>query len=115
METKRGMSEGQEVQEFLEVQVMPDLIDFDKVKHAEISLRYADPVNGIDAKRDVILVANAKDPVKWTVELKDRAKVAYQWQATFFMADGSTSQTPVMSSEEPTVIPQLAQAQAPGA
>jgi hypothetical protein len=91
----------------LEVQVLPDLIDFDQVSYAKVFLSYADPDNGVDAQREVVFVADAEDPVTWKVELKDDHKHAYQWSATFVMTDGSRRETPPATTEDLTLIPRL--------
>lgn len=98
---------GPKVTGFVEVTVMPDLIDFDQVKLAKISLQYTDPQNSINAKKDVVFKPGASNSVIFKVELKDKTKTSYQWQAMFFMTDGSVKKTGVKTSEEQTVIPQL--------
>ncbi len=92
----------------LEVHILPDLIDFDQVSYTKVFLSYADPDNGVDAQREVVFVADAEDPVIWQVEVKDDHKHAYQWHATFVMTDGSTRETPPVTTEDLTLIPRLA-------
>jgi len=48
--------------------------------------------------------------VTWTVNLKDKSKNSYQWQATFFMKDGSTKKTDSATTSEPTVLPDVSAA-----
>lgn len=91
----------------LEVQVIPDLIDFSQVSYAKVFLSYADPDNGVNEEREIVFVADAEDPVVWRVELQDGSKTSYQWRATFFMTDGSTQETAPVTEEDLTVIPQL--------
>lgn len=90
----------------LQVQVFPDLIDFSIVKLAKVSLSYQDPENGIVERKDVIIKPDSENPVDWSVKLKDKSKNAYQWQATFFMKDGSTRKTDLVTTDEPTVLPE---------
>jgi hypothetical protein len=93
----------------LQVQVLPDLIDFSSVKLVKVSLGYQDQANGIDERKDVIFKPDSA-AVDWTVKLKDKSKNSYQWQATFFMKDGSTKKTDSITTGEPTVLPEVSAA-----
>ncbi|MDQ5870871.1 MAG: hypothetical protein M3547_01510 [Acidobacteriota bacterium] len=97
---------GPQVLGFLEVEVLPDLIDFNAVKLAKITLEYKDAENGVRDVKDVVFRADAKDPVAWKVELKDKAKPNYRWQAQFFLKDGSAKKTKWATTSEETVLPQ---------
>ncbi|AKB48712.1 hypothetical protein MSKOL_2935 [Methanosarcina sp. Kolksee] len=92
--------------DMLQVQVFPDLIDFSIVKLAKVSLSYQDPENGIVERKDVIIKPDSENPVDWSVKLKDKNKNAYQWQATFFMKDGSTRKTDLVTTSDLTVLPE---------
>lgn len=92
--------------DMLQVQVFPDLIDFSVVKIAKVSLSYQDPENGIVERKDVIIKPDSENPVDWSVKLKDKNKNAYQWQATFFMKDGSTRKTDLVTTSDLTVLPE---------
>lgn len=105
--TENTVLVGPKVTGFVEVQVLPDLIDFEQVKLAKISLQYTDPGNAINAKKDIIFKSGATDAVDWKVELKDKTKTAYQWQAMFFIVDGSVKKTESKTTEEQTLVPQL--------
>jgi len=99
---------GSATQGLLEVKLLPDLIDFSKVSHVKVALSYSDSVNNVEKQSEIVFVADAEDPVTWQVELKDDSKRAYQWQATFFMTDGSTRTTTPVITKDLTVILQLA-------
>ena len=103
---------GPKVTGFLEVSVMPDLIDFGQVKLAKISLSYNDQPNSVNAKKDVVFRPGASNTETFKVELKDKNKTSYEWQAQFFLNDGSTKKTPVNTTEEQTLVPQLSDATA---
>lgn len=105
--TKNTILVGPQVLGFLEVEVMPDLIDFDQVKLAKLTLRYADPAHGILDKKDVVFKAGATDPVQWKVELKDKTLTKYEWSAVFFMADGSKKTLAPVTTDDETILPQL--------
>ncbi len=98
------------IPEMLQVQVLPDLIDFSSVKLVKVSLSYQDQPNGIDEKKDAIFKDATSSSVTWTVNLKDKSKNSYQWQATFFMKDGSTKKTDSATTSEPTVLPDISAA-----
>ena len=100
---------GPKILGFVEVEVLPDLIDWDQVKLAKVALRYVDSANAIDAKKDVIFRTGATDSVAWKVEQKDKNKDDYQWQATFFLIDGTQKKTDLETTSEPTLLPELPQ------
>jgi hypothetical protein len=106
---------GPQVTGFVEVQVLADLIDFDKVKLAKVSLQYTDPENGINERKDIIFKPGATDSVNWKVELKNKTKRSYTWQAMYFMADGSMTKTDLIDTEEPTLVLELSKAKAAAA
>ena len=101
---------GPKVTGFIEVSIMPDLIDFDQVKLAKLTLQYRDPVNSVNVKRDFVFKPGQTDSGIFKVELKDKTKTAYQWQGMFFMVDGSVKKTALITSEELTLVPQLSDA-----
>jgi hypothetical protein len=98
---------GPKVTGFVDVQVLPDLIDWTLAKLVKVSLQYTDPANGINAKKDFIFKDGVTDPGLFKVELKDKTKTAYQWQASFFMQDGSTKKTDPATTEEQTLVLQV--------
>jgi len=101
---------GPKIAGFLEVSVLPDLIDFDQVKLARISLHYTDSANAIDVKKDFTFKLGAANETSFKVELKDKTKTSYEWRATFFLNDGSKKEVPPRIVEELTLIPQLSDA-----
>jgi hypothetical protein len=92
---------------YLEVHVLPDLIDFSQVSYAKVFLSYVDPENGIAVDREVVFVADAEDPVAWKVDLKDDRKHTYNWRATFFMTNGSKRESGSVSTDDLTIMPHL--------
>jgi hypothetical protein len=98
---------GPKVTGFVDVQVLPDLIDWTLAKLVKVSLQYTDSANGINAKKDFIFKEGVTDPGLFKVELKDKAKTAYQWQASFFMQDGSTKKIDPTMTEEQTLVLQV--------
>lgn len=107
---KRTIFVGPKVLGFLQVDIMSDLLDFSQIKLAKISLRYTDPPNLIDAKKDVLFKAGQTDTVQWKVELKNKTLTTYQWQATFFMNVPPNKIIKLKTSDDQTLIPDLADA-----
>jgi hypothetical protein len=89
--------------EFLQVQVVPDLLDFTQVKLVQLALRYVDEGNGVDVRKD--LVIKGTEPVSpWVVRLQDKTKKNYQWEATYFMTDGTKRHTNPATTGETTLV-----------
>ena len=79
---------GSVVADFLEISVVPDLLDWNGLKLVNVSLSYVDEANGIDEKAD-LRFKNGDAEKKWKVALSDKAKTSYTWSAIYFMTDGS--------------------------
>ena len=92
------------IADILEVQVVFDLLDITKVKLAKVSLSYKDEPNNIDEKKDFLFKAGSTSPMTWTVKLKDKTKNSYQWQAEFFMVDGTKKSIDLKTGSEPTLL-----------
>jgi hypothetical protein len=91
---------------FLEVQILPDLIDFSIVKLAKVSLRYQDQENGINESKDIVFKPDSVD-VNCMFRCKDENKKTYQWYATFFMKDGTKKKTDPIATDEPILLPEI--------
>lgn len=79
---------GKAVTDFLEVSVVPDLLDWSGLKLVNVSLSYRDEANNINEKAD-FRFKNGDSEQKWKVPLSDATKTSYIWSATYFMTDGS--------------------------
>src|SRR5262249_42422048 len=71
--TKDTLLVGPRVEDTLEVQVLPDLLDFSTLKLVKASLKYEDTANGISMQKDVIF-HNGNPAVTWSIPLKDKTK-----------------------------------------
>lgn len=89
--------------EFLQVQVIPDLLDFTQIKLAKLGLHYVDEGNGVDVRNDLIVKKDGPVP-PWVVRLQDKTKKSYQWEATYFMADGTTRHAGPATTSEKTLV-----------
>jgi hypothetical protein len=72
----------------LTVKIIPDLIDWDEVKLANVELHYTDPANNIDERESFTFRKGAPE-AKWELALRDRTRKTYRWTMKFFMIDGS--------------------------
>ncbi|MBN1203833.1 MAG: hypothetical protein JXB05_02775 [Myxococcaceae bacterium] len=88
----------------LVVTVVPSMVDFTKTQLVDVELHYADPASHIDTRTDFIFEAKDKEKKIWTVRAKDPTKMKYEWQATYYMVDGSTRQTPLKTTEARALI-----------
>jgi hypothetical protein len=111
--TRATIQLGDVVTDRLNISVVPDLLDFATVKLVSVSLHYDDPGNGVSKNQDFMFKAG-EAAKSWTVDLKDKQKKAYQWNAKFFLTDGSNRTIPPPSdpqhritSEESTIILEL--------
>ena len=73
----------------LEVEILSDLIDFDEVKLVRSKFIYRDEANDVLERKSFIFKPTDTDSKKWAVEIKDKNKLSYEWEATFYMIDGS--------------------------
>lgn len=79
---------GSRVAGFLEVAIVPDLINWSLVKLVNVSLSYQDAPNGVSERTDLRFKTGEPEK-KWKVALKDASKTSYAWTSTFFLQDGS--------------------------
>jgi len=91
--------------EFLQVQIVPDLLDFTQIKLAKVALHYVDAGNGVDVRKDLVIKkTDTSVPPPWVVRLQDKTKKSYEWEATYFMADGTTRHAGPATSGETTLV-----------
>jgi hypothetical protein len=87
-----------------EIGVMPDLIDFSAVKLVKVTLHYEDEVAGINETDDLVFKADGAGSLPWRFPYKDKTKKAYEWEASYFMADGSVKKIPPTTTTEETLV-----------
>ncbi len=73
--------------DFLEVSVVPDLLDWDAVKLVNVALKYEDSANGVN-ERIALRFKSGDEEKAWKVALKDQAKIEYEATITYFLVDG---------------------------
>lgn len=97
---------GPSVREVLEIMVLPDfLFDNPDVRLVRVALSYSDPAHSVSERKDFTFRPGDGEQF-WTVELKDKNKIDFQWKATFFLSSGQ--QVVEATTTDLTVIPQLA-------
>lgn len=90
----------------LTIKIVPSLIDWGVVKLANVSMRYSDPANDFTKSED-ILFQDGTAPTNWTVELKNKSKIDYDWTAQFYLANGEERGVTVAGSVNKTIILKL--------
>lgn len=98
---------GEPPPEPVEVQVLPDLLSYEKVKLVKVSLHYEDTANAISESKDIIIRKGDTKSQAWQFHPKDKTKVKFQWQATYFMVDGTSKKGEMITTTELTVIPDV--------
>lgn len=92
------------VEAFLEVQVVPDLVDWQQVRLARVSMGYEDPDQHVAANKDFIFSSSKHDSASWRVELKNRELDDYTYKAIYFMTDGLQKTVGPKHTDDRTLI-----------
>ncbi len=95
---------GRIVAGFLEVEVIPALIDWGEMRLAQVRLRHTDPDTGAEARRDLVFSPTNDMPATWTVELTNGSAHQYRWQAVYFRTDGTRIETAWEDTDQPSLI-----------
>ncbi len=88
----------------IRVSVMPDLLDWDKLKLVKVTMRYKDQANAIDESDDLVFKKSETAGKEWILDIADRAKKEYEWEATYFLADGTQKKGAVTKSTDETLL-----------
>jgi hypothetical protein len=82
----------------MQVTIDPSALDFSSgLKFVKVTVHYADTGNQIDLKRDIMLKPDTQ-PQIWVVDLRDRNKTQYDWQATYYVSGAGGVIAPKPSS-----------------
>jgi hypothetical protein len=100
--TGNTVLEGEDVLK-LNVELIADLLDWEKLKLVMVKLSYEDRLNGI-AETDSIRLVEGVTPDPWSVDIKDKAKNDYSVKAQFFLKDGSKKEASFSSTDEALVL-----------
>jgi hypothetical protein len=91
----------------LEVEIVPDLIDWSEAKLVIVELAYEDTANGISQSKSFTLKQGGVAPGKWIVNIKDKAKKEYRVQGKYFMQDGSKKEPPEFTTDDGALVLQV--------
>jgi hypothetical protein len=83
-----------------EIEVAADLVDFSLAKLVKVSLRYKDPTNQLDERRDLMFKDGSPSPVVWAHTFKDEQLPAYTWKAQYFLVEGGSKTVGPETSED---------------
>lgn len=97
---------GSRVADFLEVAVVPDLINWSLVKLVNVSLSYEDAANGVRERTDLRFKTGEPEK-RWKVALKDASKTSYAWTSTFFLQDGGRKVVGPNNEVNLSIFPEL--------
>ncbi|MGV1004993.1 MAG: hypothetical protein ACOYEV_09560 [Candidatus Nanopelagicales bacterium] len=73
---------------FLEVQIVPDLVDWSAVRLIRVSLSYSDPAHNVSEAKDLIFSTASHSLATWRVDLQDKAKDDYTATITYYLTSG---------------------------
>jgi len=94
--------------QFLTVDLVPDLLDFTKLKLVKVGLRYLDAANSVDVRKD-FLFKNGTAQQQWKTRIMDKLKREYEYTITAFFTDGTSKAEPPKKTRDPTLIIEVAQ------
>jgi hypothetical protein len=89
--------------EFLTVDVLPDLLDFAALKLVKVTLHYADAANQIDTSKDFVFKEGAQAQ-QFKIRLVDKTKRGYEYAVDYFRADGTKKSVGPTTTSETTLI-----------
>ncbi len=90
----------------LEIEVFPDLIDWDQVKLLRMALVYEDGDNGILESANLVFREGATELQTHEFIQKDKNQDEYEWTATFFMDDGSRVEVGPQRTTDTALFPE---------
>ncbi|MDO8364285.1 MAG: hypothetical protein Q7V88_15445 [Actinomycetota bacterium] len=102
--TKLTLLVGEPVANLLQVEVLPDLLDFTVLKLVKVELRYDAP--GHEQHDDVILRTGATS-TPWVAKVPEGGPRTYSWSAEFFLADGSKRTASATGVDDETLVLEL--------
>src|SRR5205085_1153040 len=93
--------------DYLTVNLVPDLIDWNIVKLVKVALHYSDLPNQLDAGEDFIFTKDKKASAAWKLPIKDKTKKSYIYNATFYLMDGSHRSVADTTISDDTIVLEL--------
>lgn len=90
--------------EFLDVQIVTDLLDWAQVRLVRVSLSYSDPDNNVSQTKDLIFSPTNKASTSWRVELKNKQKNDFTYSITYYLATGLQKTVPPTTVHDRALI-----------
>lgn len=90
--------------EFMDIQVVTDLIDWNQMRLVRASLSYSDPDNNVLQSKDLIFSSANKANSYWRVELKNRQKNDFTYSLAYYFASGLQKTVPATTTRDRTLI-----------
>lgn len=100
---------GSEVEERLEVEVIADLVDWSAIDLVKVDLSYEDSKNGITEDESLVFRGQENTTQTWKVDLENKQKTEYTWQATFYRAENGQKETSEKTTSEDTIVLEMPQ------
>jgi hypothetical protein len=91
----------------LTVSCLTDLVDWTQTKLVKVTAHYADSANAIDVTDDFVFTAARPTAPAWSIPVKDAAKLAYDYTATFYLSDGTQRSTSTSNVTDGTIVLQV--------
>lgn len=92
------------IEEFLEVMLVTDLVDWTQVRLARVSLAYQDPDNNVSESKDFIFSQANSASATWKVEIKDRQQMEYTYKITYFLQGQPNKEVGPETTTDQTLI-----------
>ena len=102
---------GDVVSQKLDVTVVPDLIDWTRVRLVQVALRHGTPPGG--QAKDMIFSPQTPAAQRWELPLGEGETTGYTWTAVFFLADGTQATSGPTDATAPSLVLQPPAAPAP--
>lgn len=102
--TKATVLVGKPSDNVLSVALDPSLLDFSRLKVAKVKLHYEDDGNGLNASKDIVIHKTDNAIPPWTVRIADKTKKSYDYQAEFYMVDGTTKEAKASAVTDTTLL-----------
>jgi hypothetical protein len=77
------------VEAFLDVLMVPDLLDWTRLRLVRVALSYSDTDHAISAAKDFIFSPTKTVQQTWRVELKDKDRDQFSYTITYFATNGT--------------------------
>lgn len=105
--TESVITAGDVVEDWLEVTIQTQLVDWTKVKVLLVGLSYTDPDHDVRERKDFTFDAPTAAAPVWKVALKDPSRTTFSSTSTFFLLDGTRRVVGPQDETETTLFPQL--------